>query len=102
VVVAMDAIGLLALQLKDIASACRLAVAGERLRQEIGGAPSMAVVGERAILDRVRELDPDELARAEAMAPDFSLEQAIALAYSVTARLSEKSADYKGANSAVK
>jgi predicted ATPase len=84
IVVAIDAIAFLALDMNDVATAARLAVAAERLRQQIGGAPSMAIVGEQPILDKVRDRYPDELARAEANALELDTQQAISIAYSVT------------------
>ena len=84
IVVAIDAIAFLAFDMNDAATAALLAVAAERLRQEIGGAPTMALVGGQPILDKVRDRNPAELARAQATAPDLSTQQAIAIAYSVT------------------
>ena len=89
IIVALDAIAMAALDGGDVAIAATLTVAAERIRREVGGAPTMALVGQEPMVERLRAADPELLANAERAAPDLSTEEAIALAKSVAAAIAE-------------
>jgi hypothetical protein len=84
IAVALDAHAELALALTDGDSAARLAGAAQRMRGEMGGAPSMTLAGIGAPLESARErMDPEDFERAAAAGAAMSTEAAIALAFSV-------------------
>ena len=84
IAVAFDAHAELALALADADSAVRLASSAQRMRGEMGGAPSMTLAGLGAPLDSARQrMDPGDFERAAAAGAAMSTEAAIALALSV-------------------
>jgi predicted ATPase/class 3 adenylate cyclase len=84
IAVAFDAHAELALALADADSATRLAAAAQRMRGEIGGAPSMTLAGIGAPLESARQkMEPEDFERAAAAGAAMSTEAAIALAYSI-------------------
>ena len=84
IAVALDAHAELALALADADGAVRLASVAQRMRGEMGGAPSMTLAGLGAPLESARErMDPRDFERAAAAGAAMSTEAAIALAFSV-------------------
>ncbi len=73
----------------DLEVAARLAFVAERIRRELGGAPTVELGGVQLPLSRIRESDPDVVERAEAAAVGTTTEQAVALAVSAAQRIAE-------------
>jgi tetratricopeptide (TPR) repeat protein len=82
IAVTVDAIAMLTLEDGNVGVAARLALAADRLRQDGGGAPTLELVGDRNIIDQVRDADPAALEAARASIGDFTTEDAIAAAFS--------------------
>jgi len=91
--VSLDAISLLAFEHGEVERAAVMALVADRVRRESGGAPTMELIGYGAILDVIREKDPQTLERVAASIGDVTMADAIATAYSVTNKFaSEKDA----------
>ena len=81
---ALESVANMALDLGEVERAAQLASAGERLRSEIGGGPTMAMGGWEEPLPRIRAvMDPADLERALADGRALTTEQAAALAHEV-------------------
>jgi predicted ATPase/class 3 adenylate cyclase len=83
-ITALESFAILAFDLDDWPRGVKLAAVADRMRGEIGGAPSMAVVGIGPPLDRAREhMDTDAFEQASAEARTLSTEDAVDLALSM-------------------
>jgi predicted ATPase/class 3 adenylate cyclase len=84
IVTAFDAHSELALTLGDPANAMRLTALAERMRAQMGGAPSMGLVGIEPILPRARPLmDPSDFERAVAEGAAMTTDAGVGLAFSI-------------------
>jgi hypothetical protein len=84
IVTALDAHSELALTLGDPADAMRLTALAERMRTEMGGAPSMDLVGIEPILPRARaRMDAPDFERAVAEGAAMTTDAGIGLALSI-------------------
>ena len=92
IAITLDAIGMLALEDGKADVAAQLALAADRLRQEAGGAPTLELVGDRNIMDQVRDADPAALERARALIGQITTDDAIAAAFSEAAAIESKGA----------
>jgi predicted ATPase len=81
---ALESVANMAIDQGELEHAAQLASAGDRLRSEIGGGPTMAMGGQEEPLPRLRAvMDPAILERALAEGRALTTEQAAALAYSL-------------------
>ena len=81
VIVSLDAIAVLQIEsAKDVDLAARLALVADRMRRDVGGAPTLELIGYGAVLDRLAEHQPDALERASRSVADVTTEQAVAAA----------------------
>ena len=86
VVVALDAIAVLLIESgKDVDLAATLVLVADRMRRELGGAPTLELIGYGAVLDRLAEREPAALERASLSAPGVTTEQAVAAAHAAAA-----------------
>ncbi len=84
IVTAFDAHSELALTLGDPTNAIRLMALADRMRAQMGGAPSMGLVGIDPILPRLRaRIDPADFERAAAEGAAMSTDAGVALALSI-------------------
>jgi predicted ATPase len=89
-VVSLDAISLLVFERGDTERSATIALVSDRVRREVGGAPTMELIGYRAILDRIREKDPTTLERVAATISNVTTADAIAAAYSAAAAIADE------------
>jgi len=81
VIVSLDAIAVLLIEsAKDVDLAAMLALVADRMRRDVGGAPTLELIGYGAVLDRLAEHQPDALERASRSVADVTTEQAVAAA----------------------
>jgi tetratricopeptide (TPR) repeat protein len=93
IVTALDAHSELALTLGDPANAIRLTALADRMRAQMGGAPSMGLVGIDPILPRARaRMDPSDFERAASEGAAISTDAGVALALSIDDGLRSTSA----------
>jgi len=88
IITALDAISWLMLERGDVKIAARLSFTAERMRNEIGGAPTMELVGVGRTLDRVRERD-EAMYLAVAAETPLTKEAAIDAAHAALAAIAE-------------